>query len=260
MSIIKPILQHSEHVVYFSGANNYCWAHFRNGEKTLLAKPISYLESQLTSFVRVHKTVLLNPAYVSQLFPPATKKMAGRITLTGGIDVPVSRRRWAEVIERLQPTALNSVQPVTGETLATSPKPATKDILLVTDDIETARIVEQTVRQHGSEYQCQIAKDSQFLPSYLESLSAKDQPILLMIDARTAVTERLYLLGKLKKNSALCHLPIVLLASNEPMIVSGYRQQANSVLSFPVNSQPSQPMLERVCRFWLRMASLPALS
>lgn len=246
--------------MYFSGANNYCWAHFRNGDKTLLAKPISFLESQLTAFVRVHKTVLLNPAYVSQLFPPATKKMAGRITLTGGIDVPVSRRRWTEVVERLQPSPLDDLQPVAGELSGASPGPATKDILLVTDDSETARMIEQTVRQHGSEYHCQVAKDSQFLPNYLESLSVKDQPILLMIDARTAVTERLYLLGKLKKNSALCHLPVVLLASNEPMIVSGYRQQANSVLSFPVNSQPPQPMLERVCRFWLRMAALPALS
>ncbi len=209
----------------------------------------------------MHKTVLLNPAYVSQLFPPATKKMAGRITLTGGIDVPVSRRRWAEVVARLQPSPLDDdVQPVPGASFVASSKPATKDILLVTDDVETARIVEQTVRQHGSEYQCQVAKDSQFLPNYLESLSAKDQPILLLIDARTAVTERLFLLGKLKKNSALCHLPVVLLAANEPMVVNGYRHQANSVLSFPVNSQPSQPMLERVCRFWLRMAALPALS
>lgn len=260
MSIIKPILQHSEHVVYFSGANNYCWAHFRNGEKTLLAKPISYLESQLTSFVRVHKTVLLNPAYVSQLFPPATKKMAGRITLTGGIDVPVSRRRWADVVERLQPSPLGPLPPAAGKPSVTASGPATKDVLVITDDSETARIIEQTVRQHGSEYQCQFAKDSQFLPNYLESLSAKEQPILLMIDARTAVSERLYLLGKLKKNSALRHLPIVLLAANEPMVVSGYRNQANSVLSFPVNSQPSQPMLERVCRFWLQMAALPALS
>ena len=52
MSVIKPALQHPERIAYFAGANNYCWIHFRDGEKKLLAKPISYLESQLPDFIR----------------------------------------------------------------------------------------------------------------------------------------------------------------------------------------------------------------
>ena len=101
MSSLKLTLQSPEQIAYFLGANNYCWLYFRNGEKKLLAKPLRYIETQLPDFVRVHRTVLLNPTYIRRLRQLPYTKGAGEVHLLSGEVFAVSRRRWPLLTQRL---------------------------------------------------------------------------------------------------------------------------------------------------------------
>lgn len=270
MSVIKPALQRPELIAYFSGANNYCWIYFRNGEKKLLAKPISYLESQLPSFIRVHKTVLINPAYVKSLDQPPHKKMAGKVYLDTGEVFPVSRRRWSQVVESLQVVrpervgggerALTSTR--VQSSLDTQPQsfsvPTVFSVLLVTDDKENVKLTEQIIGEKWPDYRVNTIQSSVFLPELLKQLSEQEYPKLILLDARTLTTERLTTLQRLKEDSQLNRIPVVLLVlPTEQLISHGYQKQANSVVAMPIGHTLFALTIERICQFWLRIVTLP---
>jgi DNA-binding LytR/AlgR family response regulator len=101
MGKVEGLLMVEEAITHLTGASNYTWIHFWNGEKQRVAKPISAFERLLTRFSRVHKTALVNPAYVTDLQAPLAPKKSGVITLQHTIDLPVSRRRWETVAATL---------------------------------------------------------------------------------------------------------------------------------------------------------------
>jgi len=267
MSVIKPILQHPESIVYFLGANNYCWLYFRNGEKKLLAKPISYLESKLPDFIRVHKTALINPAYVKTLNRPAHQKMSGTIQLENGDIVPVSRRRWQfvfELIERYRSTG-NSAEVTSGAPAVSIPRQVVNQpegplqtIILITDDGQNGQLVKQTIESKWPHYQLHYARQSTHLPDLFGQLPQHEYPILLLLDARTTSLERLHTLQRLKKDPRLCRIPAILLVSpTNQSVTDGYQRQANSVISIPEGERSFTQAIERICQFWLRTAALP---
>lgn len=93
MPFITQLLEHPSLLAYFSGTNNYTWLQFRNGERRLLAKPLTYFEERLPAFIRVHKTALVNPSCVTGVQHPARTKMPGYVQMYDGAELPVSRRR-----------------------------------------------------------------------------------------------------------------------------------------------------------------------
>ncbi|GAB4024810.1 response regulator transcription factor [Spirosoma koreense] len=267
MSVIKPALQYPDRINYFSGANNYCWIYFRDGEKKLLAKPISYLERQLPGFIRVHKTVLVNPAYIKNLHEPPRKKMGGQVSLDSGEVFPVSRRRWAQVVELVQhhqgefagpaepadrmanPSVLPIKQP---------PRPILPSILLIIDDARNALLAEQLIRKKWPAYQFQTVSQSDFLSDMLKQSPVSEHPTLILLDARTATLERLRTLTRLKADKYLRHIPVVLLVlPTDASIITGYQQRANSVIALSTDNRFFGQTIERICQFWLRMAALP---
>ncbi|MVM38097.1 LytTR family transcriptional regulator [Spirosoma sp. HMF3257] len=267
MSVIKPALQRPELISYFSGANNYCWLYFRNGEKKLLAKPISYLESQLPDFIRVHKTVLINPDYIKSLDQPPHKKMAGKVHLESGEVFPVSRRRWLQVVESLHNHSSGSRQ---GEDLNSFPEKANASladlehyspeasVFLMTSDAEKAAQTERLISDKWPTYHIHIEQDSMALPELLTQLPEQEYPSLILLDARTQTTERLNTLQRLKEDSQLSHIPVILLVlPTEQLISNGYQKQANSVISMPIGYSLFEHTIERICQFWLRIVRLP---
>ncbi|GAB2557186.1 LytTR family transcriptional regulator DNA-binding domain-containing protein [Spirosoma aerophilum] len=268
MSVIKPALQYPELITHLLGANNYSWLHFRNGEKKLLAKPISYLECELPGFIRAHKTVLINPAYVKSLHQPPRQKMAGEIQLESGVTFPVSRRRWNQVVDaladRLSPVMdkTTAPQPTVTLTQATAepvsgPK---QSILLVTDDEPNALLVAQMMEKKWPSYQFHSMQQGKHLPDLFNQVTEDEFPALLLLDARTSTLERLQTLQHLKQHPHLCRLPIILLVSpTDSLVTDGYRRQANSVISLQDGYIAFTQAIERVCRFWLQTAALPGL-
>lgn len=266
MSVIKPALQHPEQIAYFVGANNYCWLHFRNGEKKLLAKPISYLESKLPEFIRVHKTVLVNAIYVKSLHQPPRKKMSGEVHLDSGEVFPVSRRRWDQVVEALQnrdkilsPAELTrSANELVDPTEKAGTDTTALSVLLVTDDKDKAHRVEQLVKVRWNAHGVINMPQSTLLVDLLTQSPEHDHPALIVLDARTATLERLHTLRRLKENPRLNRIPVVLLVlPTDQLVIDGYQQQANTVISMPKDYQFFEQTIERILHFWLRTVTLP---
>lgn len=268
MSVIKPALQYPELITHLSGANNYCWLHFRNGEKKLLAKPISYLECELPGFIRAHKTVLINPEYVKSLHQPPRQKMAGEIHLNNGLSFPVSRRRWNQVVDalayRISPISSKNVAELAGNTASfTAPGSDVaipeKSILLITDDQASALLIGQTIEKKWPVYRFHSTNQANHLPDLLIGVPEEEYPALLILDARTTTMERLQTLQTLKQHPKLCRLPIILLVSpTDSLVTDGYRRQANSVISLQEGYITFAQTIERVCQFWLLTAALPS--
>ena len=266
MSVIKPALQHPEQISYFAGANNYCWLHFRNGEKKLLAKPISYLESKLPDIIRVHKTVLVNSIYIKSLHQPPRKKMAGEVHLDSGEVFPVSRRRWLQVVEALQ-NRDKVLTPAEVTRLANEPvAPSEKgnnestalSVLLVTDDREKAQRVEQMIKAKWAAHGVMTMTQSALLVDLLTQSPEQEHPTLIVLDARTATLERLHTLRRLKEDLHLNQIPIVLLVlPTDQLVIDGYQHQANTVISMPKDYQLFEQTIERILHFWLRTVTLP---
>lgn len=267
MSVIKPALQRPDLISYFSGANNYCWLHLRNGEKKLLAKPISYLESQLPDFIRVHKTVLINPVYVKSLHRPPRQKMAGEIRLDSGEVFPVSRRRWQQVAESLQyylePVGADATHPQEPfpadlSPAAQSEEVAGQSILLITDDEPNGLLAKQIIEKKWPAYQLHTVQRSVHFPDLLRQLPRQNQPTLVLLDARTTTLERLHTLQRLKEDPQFSRIPVILLVlPTDQLVTEGYKHKANSVITMPDRYPLFGQTIERVCQFWLRTVALP---
>lgn len=268
MSVIKPALQQPNLITHLLGANNYCWIYYQNGEKKLLAKPISYLQEELPGFIRTHKSVLINPIHVKSLTPPPRQKMAGEIQLKGGLVFPVSRRRWPEVADALNGgfspdgVNLNAEFPLVARPPRTTHTQSVskRSILLITGDLPSEPLLAQMMVQNWPAYRLQTLSRSTLLPDQLSQIPEDELPTLILLDARTATVERLHTLQRLKLDAYLCRLPVILFVSPaDTLVTDGYKRQANSVISIQDSHLSFVQTMERVCRFWLQMAALPIL-
>ncbi|QKZ13923.1 response regulator transcription factor [Spirosoma sp. KUDC1026] len=262
MSVIKPALQHPDLIAYFAGANNYCWLHFRDGQKKLLAKPISYLETLLPGFVRVHKTILINPACVQSLHQPPRPKMSGEIRLTTGDVFPISRRRWPDVVGALQ-TQVAISPTVTPEQVTVKrplPPPSTLKpyVMLVSDDSRNNELTKAAFSDRWQSHHFHVLNQSTNLIAVLSQLPVSELPALLFLDARTATQERLRVLQQLKASRQLNYIPVILLVQpRDESVLAGYALQANSVIAIASQSPTLTAIIERACNFWLRAVALP---
>jgi len=89
-----------DEVLCASGADDYVELYLRDGRRALHDATLDELEGQLTAgFVRVHRSHLINARHMVRLLDGDAD---GRIIeLLGGLTVPVSRRRFAAVVERV---------------------------------------------------------------------------------------------------------------------------------------------------------------
>ncbi|WP_234734082.1 LytTR family DNA-binding domain-containing protein [Tellurirhabdus bombi] len=100
MGRIEGVLLVPEALTHLIGASNYTWVYFWNNEKRIVARNLGAFEKSLPLFIRTHKTVLVNPAYIVKVCPPGGSKKPGSIILKNGTELPVSRRRWAVLAEQ----------------------------------------------------------------------------------------------------------------------------------------------------------------
>lgn len=271
MSVVKPAIQYPVLIAYLEGASNYTWLHFRDGDKQLLAKSISYLEKtpELTGFVRAHKTILLNPACVERLVAPPRPKMAGMAVLATGELLPVSRRRWNEVVTLLSFGGV--VPPVLRTRSTTEPHPpalvtapdriSPRSVVAVTDSPSSALLLHETADRRWPQCTFHVRDEALSLPDLLGQLPKSELPVLLLLDARTARQEHLNALRQIKRNDQLRRIPVILLVSpTDKAVYDGYQSLANSVIT--VSGQHTQfvQTIERVGRFWLETAVLPGMA
>ncbi len=90
-----------ERVLCASGADDYVELHLTDGRRVLYDATLDELEGQCgTDLVRVHRSHLVNLRHVVRLI--STDAEWRTVELTGGLTVPVSRRRYGMVEERVR--------------------------------------------------------------------------------------------------------------------------------------------------------------
>ncbi|KAB7729385.1 LytTR family transcriptional regulator [Rudanella paleaurantiibacter] len=260
MQFIHDLLEHPSLLAYFSGANNYTWLQFRNGERRLLAKPLTYFEERLPGFVRIHKTALINPVFVDEVQSPPGPKMAGAVRMKDGTQLPVSRRRWRDVQQTLCRPG-----PVLPEAPTVTPEPTgrpapyqppqprllalmTGDALLLTREcIETADIAcTLQALEHGAG-----------LANTLLLRPAATWPSLILMDARFSRPDRVLTLRTLKTHPQLRAIPVVWLAGSEQDTMQAYQLDANSVVVVPDDPASFTRLVRQLCTYWLTVVQLP---
>ena len=206
MEFIGQLLEHPSLFAYFQGANNYSWLKFQNGERRLLAKPLSYFEERLPTFIRIHKTALINPAFIATLQPPPRPKMAGTVCMQDGTELAVSRRRWSQVVNSLTTAPAHSPPKVVfRESLpdAGQRADAPSSIVLAIMPTDSLRLTRQCIDAFGLPYQLDHAEAGAGLVTDLLANPVEEWPTLIILDARTNRLDRLATLRELKTNHQL---------------------------------------------------------
>ncbi|RZM23586.1 MAG: LytTR family transcriptional regulator [Pedobacter sp.] len=246
MGLIINTLKHPVLISYLSGANNYSFVHFRTGEQLLISKSLRFLEKQLPDFIRIHKTLLINPECVKKLQHHPHLKTSGAVVLEDDTILPVSRRQWPILVQSVWANDVPNVEPE-------------RSVAFISNDFTKSLLLRQLINNHWPLTLLHVIENGAFL-SQLLVMAETERPVLLLIDLRQALPSRLTLLRELKETPRLRRLPVVLLISpNTGFTRSGYALHANSVVIMPNDNGEFVNMMEQVCSYWLTMASLPVI-
>ncbi|MEM7163065.1 MAG: LytTR family DNA-binding domain-containing protein [Bacteroidota bacterium] len=90
-------LVYANEILRCESEDNYTYVHLVNGEKYLLSKTLKEMEQQLKdySFIRLHQSHLVNYNFIKKYI----KGSGGRVVLNEGTEIPVSRRKKAELLD-----------------------------------------------------------------------------------------------------------------------------------------------------------------
>ena len=109
--------QNPELIVRLEGIGNYTLLHLgkltrpliinrgrppllSNDQPLMVSKTLKYFERQLPGFIRVSKSTLINPSYISQVLKVNNRIMY--VLLLDGTRIEVSRRRIDDTLEKLR--------------------------------------------------------------------------------------------------------------------------------------------------------------
>jgi DNA-binding LytR/AlgR family response regulator len=95
-----------ESILWIEGDSNYAWIHFSNRPKLLATQTLKWFAEQLPSFIRVHKSSLVNVAHLI-LFEQINSREA-RVILTNRVALLVSRRRVRSIADLLRKIAFET--------------------------------------------------------------------------------------------------------------------------------------------------------
>ena len=260
MEFISQLLEHPSLFAYFQGANNYSWLKFQNDERRLLAKPLSYFEERLPTFIRIHKTALINPAFIATLQPPPRPKMAGTVCMQDGTELPVSRRRWSQVVNALTTSpAAPPTKIIFRESLTDAGQRANahSSIVLAIMPTDSLRLTRQCIDAFGLPYQLDHAETGAGLATDVLDTPVQEWPTLIILDARTNRPDRLTTLRELKSHDQLRSIPVVWLGAPGDDTTQVYTLEANSVVIISGETSTFVQVIEQLCRYWLIMVRLP---
>nr|WP_293834084.1 LytTR family DNA-binding domain-containing protein [uncultured Arsenicibacter sp.] len=84
----KPL--QTDGIIWIQGDGNYSRIHYTDGKTFLVSQTLKWFEDRLTPFIRIHKSMLINPEHLANFnekYRPFT------VQLSNGQELSVSRRR-----------------------------------------------------------------------------------------------------------------------------------------------------------------------
>ncbi|MBD2705086.1 LytTR family transcriptional regulator DNA-binding domain-containing protein [Spirosoma sp. BT702] len=258
MLLIHQLLEQPSLLAYFIGADNYAWLQFRSGERRLLAKPLVYFEKRLPTFIRIHKTALINPTCIATVKQPPRPKMAGSVRLVDGTELPVSRRRWKEVIQLLQSqgNAIDSVKSSVSTRSNLAQEQVTPLLVQVIMKGDTLLLAEQCLRQLDVPFTLQSSIAGAELASALLLRPTGKWPKLIIIDSRMNRADSIVTVQTLKGHGRLRAIPVIYLIPPSENMMQAYQLDANSVVVVPDDPSSLVRILNKIVDYWLKIVQL----
>ncbi len=257
MLLINQLLQQPSLLAYFVGADNYAWLQFRSGERRLLAKPLVYFEERLPSFIRIHKTALVNPVYISSLQTPPRSKMAGSVRLLDGTELPVSRRRWPKVFQLIQTNHnLTELYPDRDSQNQHAENAADSLRVQLIMSGDTLLLTRHGLSELGVPCAVQSTPFGAEFASSLLLGPPEEWPFFILIDARTNRADRILALQTLKSHPRLRAIPVVWLAASGHDLMQAYLLDANSVVVVPDEPTAFVKTIKDLLQYWLTVVQL----
>lgn len=87
-----------QEIIYLQGIQNYTVVHLANGEKMLSSSTLLRHEERFEDFLRVSKSHLLNPSYITNIKVNGAQQV---LELKSGKCVKISRRRQHQIKKQL---------------------------------------------------------------------------------------------------------------------------------------------------------------
>ncbi|RRB00823.1 response regulator transcription factor [Larkinella rosea] len=271
--MIQQAIQFPALITHLKGFSNYTWLHYCDGRKLLVAKSLVYFEGRLPGFFRIHKTALVNPHYITDLQAPPGHKMAGSVTVQGETILPVSRRRWQEIINPLTVAMLKSsalyatsevVQAPVSQSIASFVEPISRAIkqpfrhlwIVMADEMK-AGLVRQLVHDKWPQWWIELFETGTRLRNALPEVIGDYLPAMIILDG--SESRSMPTLKSIKKSPSFRFIPTLLLSSAEDQdqAQEGYASGANSVIVHPSDLTRFIQVLERTLRYWLTMVAVP---
>lgn len=79
-----------EQIIWVQGDGNYSRIHYKDGKTYLVSQTLKWFEERFKSFIRIHKSGLINPNHLSELHKESRQFT---VLLSNGVELNVSRRR-----------------------------------------------------------------------------------------------------------------------------------------------------------------------
>lgn len=93
-------IQDTQLIIRLEGRGNYTAVYLKGKTYPLIvSRTLKFFEDQLTDFIRINKSTLINPTYIHKVIRGDTKTVA--LLLSDGVLKLTSRRRIANTLARL---------------------------------------------------------------------------------------------------------------------------------------------------------------
>jgi two-component system, chemotaxis family, response regulator Rcp1 len=135
-----------------------------------------------------------------------------------------------------------------------------KRILLIEDNPEDTRIIEEALKDCSHSYRLYTAANGE---EALKRLMSKDfiRPSLIILDLYMPKIDGWTILEYLKSDSSMRLIPVMILtvSENHSDIVRAYKNMANCYIVKPSDVSQYKTILQSLCRFWFETVTLPEL-
>jgi chemotaxis family two-component system response regulator Rcp1 len=136
------------------------------------------------------------------------------------------------------------------------------EILLVEDNKGDIRLTIEALKESKVQNNVKIVNDGVEALSYLRQESRYTDspcPDIVLLDLNLPKKTGLEVLGEIKSDSSLKHIPVVILTSSkdEEDILKTYTSHANAYVTKPVDFEKFLKVVRGIEDFWLNIVKLP---
>ena len=135
-------------------------------------------------------------------------------------------------------------------------------ILLVEDSEADARLTLEAFKEGQIHNKLNVVEDGFAALNYLRGegqFNSKERPDLILLDLNLPRKSGLEVLAEIKQDSALRHIPIIILTTSDASedIAKAYRLNANCYITKPVDLDHFMNVVRTIEEFWLSTVQLP---